>query len=118
MLKKTCRSEGDGISTPIVVIKDDILYRETVHANSVNNIHKHGIQSLNCLYVNARSLVNNLKIELKAYVVEFDLDIIGITETWLNEVISNSEVAIENFSMYRKDRSDIKGRRAEGVIVC
>ena len=55
------------------------------------------------LYVNARSLVNNLKIgELKAYVVEFDLDIIGITETWLNEGISNSEIAIKNFSIYRK----------------
>ena len=25
--------------------------------------------------------------ELKAYVIEFELDIIGITETWLNEGI-------------------------------
>ena len=55
--------------------------------------------------------------ELKVYVVEFDLDIIGITETWLNERISNSEIAIENFSIYRKDRSDDKGGRAGGVIV-
>ena len=55
--------------------------------NRVNNVHNYGIKSFNCLYVNARSLVNYFKIdELKAYVVEFDLDIIGITETWLNEV--------------------------------
>ena len=47
--------------------------------------------------------------ELKAYVVEFDLDIIGFTETWLNEGILNSEVAIEKCSMYRKDRVDVKG---------
>ena len=55
--------------------------------------------------------------ELNAYVVEFDLDIIGITETWLNEGISNSEIAIENFSIYRKDRSEVKGGRAGEVIV-
>ena len=66
------------------------------------------IRQLHCLYVNARSVVNNLKIdELKAYVIEFELefelDIIGITETWLNEGISNSEIAIENFSINRKD---------------
>ena len=41
--------------------------------------------------------------ELKAYIVEFKLDIIGITETWLNDGISNSEIAIENVSIYRKD---------------
>ena len=85
---------------------------------NVNNIHNHGIKSLNCHYVNARSLVNNLKIdELKAYVVDFDLDIIGITETWLNKGISNSEVAIENLSMYRKDRPEFKGGCAGGVVV-
>ena len=85
------------------MIKDETSDRGTIHVNCVNNVYNHGIESPNCLYVNARSLVNNLKIdELKAYVVEFDLDIIGITETWLNERISNSEVGIENFSMYRK----------------
>ena len=54
---------------------------------------------------------------MKAYVVEFDLDLIGITETWFNKGISNSEVAIANFSMYRKDRSEVKGGRAGVVIV-
>ena len=42
---------------------------------------------------------------------EFDLDIIGITETWLNEGISHSEIAMDNFSIYRKDRSEVKGGR-------
>ena len=54
---------------------------------------------------------------MKAYVVEFDLDIIGITETRLNEGISNSEIAIENFSIYTKDRLEVKGGRAGGIIV-
>ena len=119
LLKELAISGGSGISTSIVVIKDEIWYRGTVNVNSVNNVYNHGIKSLNCLYVIAKSLVNNLKIdELKAYVVvEFDLDIIGITDTWLNEGISNSEVAIDNFSMYRKDRSEVKRGHAEGVIV-
>ena len=42
---------------------------------------------------------------------------IGITETWLNEGISNSEVANDNFSMYKKDRWEVKGGRTGGVIV-
>ena len=88
----------------IIAIKDETSDSGIVHVNSVNNVYSHGIKSLNCLYVNARSVVNNLKIdELKAYVIVFELDIIGITETWLNEEISNSEIAIENFSIYRKD---------------
>ena len=45
------------------MIKDETSDRGTVHVNSVNNVYNHGIKSLNCLYVNARSLVNNLKIE-------------------------------------------------------
>ena len=99
------------------MIKDETSDRVTVQVNSLNNVYSHGIKSLNCLYLNA-SLVNNLKIdELNAYVVEFDVDIIGITETWLHEGISNSEIAIENFSIYRKDRSEVKGGRAGGVIV-
>ena len=55
--------------------------------------------------------------ELKVYVAEFNLDIIGITETRLNEGISNSEIAIEYFFIYRKDRSEVKGGRVTGVIV-
>ena len=62
--------------------------------------------------------MNNLKIdELKAYVVDVDWNIIGITENWLNEGISNTEVVIANFSMYRKDRREVNGGRAGGVIV-
>ena len=56
-------SGRSGISTPIVEITDEILYRGTVNVNSVNNVHNHGFKSLNCLYVNARSLVRNLKLD-------------------------------------------------------
>ena len=87
-MEQPTRKRQEKIPASIVAIKDETSDRGTVHVNSVNNVYSHGITSLNCLYVNARSLVNNLKIdELKAYVVDFELDIIGITETWLNERI-------------------------------
>ena len=109
LFKKLASSGVSGIAALIVVIKDETLDRGTVHVNSVNNVNNHGIKSVNCLYVNARSLVHNLKIdELKDYAVEFDLDVIGITEIWVNEGISNSEIANDNFSIYRKDRSGVK----------
>ena len=47
--------------------------------------------------------------ELKAYAAEFELDIIGITETWLNEGISNCEIAIENFTFTEKTNQKLKG---------
>ena len=57
MLQKLA-SRGSVISTPLELIKDEISDRITVHVNRVNNVHDHGIKSLNCLYVNVRSLVN------------------------------------------------------------
>ena len=53
LLKKLARSGGSGISTPLVLIKDKISDRGTVHLNCENNVHNHEIKSLNCLYVNA-----------------------------------------------------------------
>jgi hypothetical protein len=35
-----------------------------------------------------------------------DLDIIGITETWLNENITDSEMLIDGYTLLRKDRND------------
>ena len=47
---------------------------------------------LNCLFVNARSLSNNFKMEaLQMYVDELNLHIIGIAETWLHENIMDDE---------------------------
>ena len=40
--------------------------------------------------------------------------VLGISETWLNDTISDGEVSISSFSIYRKDH---KGRRGGGILV-
>jgi ribonucleases P/MRP protein subunit RPP40 len=71
---------------------------------------------LSCLYLNARSIVNKHK-ELEAYVREENIDIIGITETWMNESISDSEMSIEGYTLLRKDRNDSEKHRGGGVAL-
>jgi len=51
---------------------------------------------LKCTYVNARSIVNKMDY-LKAEVKVFDPDIIGITERWTDDKISDAEIQIEGF---------------------
>ncbi|MEW8191408.1 MAG: hypothetical protein AB2766_19110 [Candidatus Thiodiazotropha endolucinida] len=43
-----------------------------------------------CLYINAQSIVKK-HLELEALVDIYDPDIIGITETWLNNKVSDKE---------------------------
>ena len=46
---------------------------------------------------------------LKAEVKVFDPDIIGITESWTDDRISDEEIQIEGFAMFRQDRLVSKG---------
>src|SRR5688572_3692996 len=48
---------------------------------------------------------------------ENDLDIIGIAESWLGDNIANSEISIENYTVYRKDRCRVKEGRGGGVLL-
>jgi ribonucleases P/MRP protein subunit RPP40 len=76
------------------------------------------VKSLNCVFVNARSLMNNFKVEeLQIYAEEHKLDILGVAETWLNSDISDSEAAIAGFTLYRKDRIEVKSGRGGGVLL-
>ena len=62
--------------------------------------------------------MNNQKLdELRSYAVIKKLDVIGVAETWLNDSISNEEISIENFVIFRKDRSSVKCGRGGGVFV-
>ena len=55
--------------------------------------------NLKCIYFNARSIVNKLD-ELQLYIDKETADIIGITETWLNEEISDVELNIFMITLY------------------
>ena len=55
--------------------------------------------------MNARSIVNKIK-ELKVMIEEENVDIISITETWLNDNVTDDEVSINGYTLFRKDRRD------------
>ena len=69
--------------------------------------------NLKCIYFNARSIVNKLD-ELQLYINKEKVDIIGITETWLNEEISDVELNINDYTIFRHDRLNKTGG---GVIL-
>jgi hypothetical protein len=58
---------------------------------------------LKCFYVNARSLINKRE-EVELYILDEKPDVVGFTETWATENIEDPELAIEGYTMFRKDR--------------
>ena len=65
-----------------------------------------------CVCLNARSIINK-KNELDITVDEIKPHIIGITESWANNDITDAELGLEGHVMFRKD---ILGRRGGGVL--
>ena len=64
-------------------------------------------------FVDSRSIVNK-KNELNIMVEAIDPHIIGITESWANIDITDAELGLTGYVMFRKDRT---GRRGGGVIL-
>ena len=57
------------------------------------------------MYTNIRSIMNNSKKEdLQQRLGELKVDILGITESWGNEGVSNAELSFKGYSLFRKDR--------------
>ena len=67
---------------------------------------------LKCVCLNARSIINK-KNELDIMVDEIKPHIIGITESWANNDITDAELGQEGYVMFRKDRM---GKRGGGVL--
>ena len=59
-----------------------------------------------------QSIANN-KNELNIMVEDINLHIIGITESWANKDISDAELGLTEYVMFRRDRI---GQRGGGVI--
>ena len=68
--------------------------------------------NINLLYFNARSLYPKLHT-LKAECIVHKLHIVYITETWLDDNVTNSEICIPGFDIVRFDRN----RHGGGVII-
>ena len=58
---------------------------------------------LKCVCLNARSIIDK-KNELDIMVDEIKPHIIGITESWANNDITDAELGLEGYVMFRKDR--------------
>ena len=56
----------------------------------------------------------NKKSELNIMINDSDPHIIGITESWANNDITDAELGLERYVMFRKDRM---GRRGGGVLL-
>ena len=73
-------------------------------------------QENRCLcYANARSIVN------KRHLLDLELskrpfDIIVLTETHLDDSISDAEIFPENYTVFRRDRSQ-NGRQGGGILI-
>nr|VZI45236.1 unnamed protein product [Spirometra erinaceieuropaei] len=68
---------------------------------------------LRCLFTNAQSLLSKLD-ELKLCLVELSPDVLAVTETWLSGTISDNEVALPGYQIYRRDREH---RQGGGIVV-
>ena len=84
------------------------IRHKTRGVNPNNNIEIKRKESTNLKFpniylANARS-INNKKDELSCEMKTNCVDIAVITETWLNENISNEPLAITGYNLMRKDR--------------
>jgi len=68
---------------------------------------------LNCFYTNANSLRGKMD-ELRYRTSTAGFDVVGITETWADSSVTDAELALEGFDMFRVDRG---GSRGGGVLL-
>ena len=63
---------------------------------------------IKCVCLNIRSIINK-KNELNIMVDDIKPHIIGITESWAHNDITDAELGLEGYVMFRKDRIGKKG---------
>ena len=74
------------------------------------------MHKLKCLYTNAQSIVKKLP-ELRLYITEEDPDIVAITESWTSDNNPDSEISIDGYTIFRKDRKHINKTRGGGCLM-
>ena len=76
------------------------------------------LESLNILLINARSLINfERRFKFKNAVLSNEYNVICVTETWLNDKIDTSELLLDDYTVYRSDRTISSNQSAhDGVF--
>lgn len=69
--------------------------------------------ALHILYQNVRGLRTKLP-NFKLSVIAGSFDMIAVTETWLNDNISDEELADDNYNIFRRDRDLIQTKKKDG----
>ena len=68
------------------------------------------------MFANVRSIFSKFD-EFLAVINLDNPDIVGVTETWLHGEISNSEIQVPGYKIFRQDRIDTVGGRGGGVLL-
>ena len=81
-----------------------------VNPNTVMNKQKHSFNKIKLSHLNVQSIRNrNHLIQVRELVVDKKIDILALSETWLNSSTTNAEVKIQEYNIYRLDRKHKKG---------
>ena len=88
-------------------------HKDSTDKTAKNSLENSTTFGYKCVCLNARSIVNK-RNELNIMVEDNDPHIIGITESWATPDISDAELGMTGYVMFRKDRI---GRRGGGVIL-
>ena len=67
------------------------------------------------MIIKARSVINKLYL-LAATVLDLKPDVIGITESWANGNVLDSELQLQGYQFFRCDRPS--DNRGGGVLLC
>ena len=70
------------------------------------------------MYTNIRSVLNNCKLEeLQVFAREKNIDILSLTESWAHNCITDQEISLKGYVLFRKDRILGEKIRGGGVLM-
>ena len=84
--------------------------------NEERKRNRPSMSKISVFYSNARSIVNKIA-KLQLELAKMQTDIVVLTETYLNDSISNEEILGTDYRVYRKDRSGKTARHGGGVLI-
>ena len=78
----------------------------------INDLRK--LKGFNIVHINIRSIFNKLD---EFFLTFGELDVIVVSETWLNSSISDAAIALPGFNLVRQDRTGLSNKRGEGLFM-
>jgi hypothetical protein len=85
---------------------------ETARGVSIGEYKANAIREsgLRCMFTNIRSIMNNNKLdELRHELVEKQVDVLGIAESWTHPEVTDAEISLAGYDLFRRDRGNGRG---------